>query len=119
MSTSHSSEAFNSFGFLGNRPEDPTPLTLTYSCADCLRTETFQHSGFPKPVELPRALAQNRGLEREACPLPADELILEVEVEVEGAGRLQARSRAAAIGETRLFLQAGHPDGAEQITPAH
>lgn len=42
-----------------------------------MRKATFHHSGFSKPVELPGALSQNRGLEREASPLPADELILE------------------------------------------
>lgn len=98
------------------RPPPPPTINLTYSCADCLRTETrkatFQHSGFSKPVELPGALSQNRGLEREASPLPADELILEVK-------GLQAWSWLAAIRGTRLFLQAGHPDGAEKITSAH
>lgn len=57
-------------------------FTLTYSCTDCLRTETrkttFQHSSFSKPAELPGALSQNRGLEHKASPLPAVELMLEV-----------------------------------------
>lgn len=72
--------AFNSFGFHGNSLKAPL-ISLTYSCADCLRTETrkttFQHSSFSKPVELPGALSQNRGLERNASPLPAAELMLE------------------------------------------
>ena len=85
-------------------PNTPPPTQITLSANDrrtCHKSETgkatFQHSGFLKPVELPGALSQSRGLEREAASLlPADELIVEV-------GRLQGQSWLAAIRETRLF----------------
>lgn len=88
----------------------PEFITLTYCRADYLGTETrkttLKHSSFFKPEELPGALSQNRGLERKASSLPADELML-----LE-AKRLQTLNWRPAIRETRTLLRAGHPNEA-------
>lgn len=78
-STSQISVALIHFGSMETQVSWPF-ITLTYCRADYLRTEmrktTVKHSSFSKPEELPGALSQNRGLERKAFPLPADELML-------------------------------------------
>lgn len=97
------------FWFHGNARICQHFITLTYCAADYLRTETrkttIKHSSFSKPEELPGALSQNRGLEHEASPLPADELML---LEVP---RLQ--TDAEGLPSVKLgwfFIWAGHPN---------
>lgn len=89
-------------------------ITLTYCRADYFRTEarktTLKHSSFFfffffKLEELPGALSQNRGLERKAVPLPADELILPQ------VKRLQTNAEGLP-SEKLTVLRVGHPNEA-------
>lgn len=59
----------------------------------------MKHSSVSKPEELPGALSQNRGLERKAFPLPADELTL-----------LQVKRLKACHQRNWAVLRAGRPE---------
>lgn len=61
-------------------------------------------SFFFKPEELPGALSQNRGLERETLPLPRDELIL-LQVKT-----LQTKAEDLPSEKHHRFLRVAHPN---------